>query len=133
MLHFLCSYQSPTLLFQGTVTHWEGCPATPEPQPSRVSRAVWLQSTWLFQFIKSNLLLPRLPCSSLCFFPWNFSHCRPSPGQGLKSGGGAYWQGCRWPSPDWIPYLFTHPESPPAQFISCFASSVLNKKGKNSV
>lgn len=96
----------------------------------------WLQLAWLSYFIKSNLLLPRLPCSSLCFCPLNFSHCWQSPVLGLrKSGGGAYWQGCRLPVPDWMTYLFTRPEQPTCTIVHILAlpSSTLNKKGKNSV
>lgn len=72
--------------------------------------------------VKSNLLLPQLPCSSLCFCPLNFSHCWLSPGLGLqKSGGGAYWLGCRWPNPDWMPYGFTRPEKPSCRTVHILA------------
>lgn len=86
--------------------------------------------------VKSNLVLPRLPCSSLCFCPLNFSHCWPSPGLGLqKSGGGAYWQGCRWPNPDWTPYGFTRPEKPTCRTVHILAlpNLDLQKKEENSV
>lgn len=91
----------------------------------------WLQLAWLSYFIRSNLLLPRLPCSSLCFCPLNFSHCWQSPVLGLqKSGGGAYWQGCRLPVPNRMPYLFTRPEQPTCAIVHILAlpSSALNKK-----
>lgn len=96
----------------------------------------WLQLAWLYYFITSKLLLPRLPCSSLCFCPLNFAHCWQSPVLGLRiSGAGACWQGCRGPVPDQTPYLFTCPEEPTCTMAHSLAlpSSVLNKKGKNSV
>lgn len=118
------------ILLQSTIRHESA--SQPSPRLWRQEQH-WLQLPWLSCFIKANLLLPRLPCSSLCFCPLNFSHCWQSPVLGLrKSGGGAYWQGCTVPVPDWMPYLFTRPEQPTCTIVHILAlpSSVLNKKGE---
>lgn len=66
-------------------------------------------------------LLPRLPCSSLCFCPLNFSHCWPSPALGLqRSAGGAFWQGCRLPEPDWTPSSCA-----PSELLTCTIVHIL--------
>lgn len=59
----------------------------------------------------SFLLLPRLPCSSLCFYLWNFSHCWSCPALGLpRSAGEAFGPGCGLPKPDWTSFSFTPSE-----------------------
>lgn len=93
-------------------------------------------AVWVLVLCQIKRILPRLPCSSLCFGPLSFSHCWLSPGQGLqKSGGGAYWQGCRWPNPDWTPYGFTRPEKLTCRTVHILAlpNLDLNKKEENSV
>lgn len=129
-----CSCELQRTLFQTPVTHREQ-----EPGSLSLSHVLgrkehhWLQWVWLSYFSTSNLLLPRLPCSSLCSCPWNFAHCWRSPGLGLrKSGGGASRQGHRLPVPDWTSYVFARPEQPTCTIVHILAlpSSVLNKKKK---
>lgn len=76
-------------------------------------RAALARLAWPPRLMKPSLLLPRLPCSSLCFCPLSFSHCWQCPALGSrKSGGGAWWQGCGLPVPDGGPYLFARPGQP---------------------
>lgn len=115
----------------GTVTHWEGLPSCSRPGHSRVSRAV-MQSLgcsslsnqtssyldFLLLFVSSHMELLPLPAISRAGITeiwWR-----------------AYWQGCRWPVPDWIPYLFSPWGAHLHSSYPGFASSSTNK-GKNSV